>query len=111
MRWQNTLAVVSIAAAVGATTGPAQSQEGGPARNPALGKHLAPPNGVVAIRAGRMFDSKSGAILNNQIILIKGDRITNVGSSLDIPAGAREMLEFVWLERVDDASLPRWRVE
>ena len=36
-----------------------------------------------------MFDSKSGAKLNNQIILIKGDRITNVGSSVDIPAGAR----------------------
>ncbi len=89
MRWQSILAVVSIAGAVGATAPPAQSQEGGPARNPALGKHLAPTNQMVAIRAGHMFDSKSGAILNNQIILIKGDRISNVGSSLDIPAGAR----------------------
>src|SRR6266849_6394082 len=89
MRWQNTLAVVSIAAAIGATAGPSQSQEGGAARNPAAGKYLAPPDQVVAIRAGRMFESKSGAILNNQVILIKGDRITNVGSSVDIPAGAR----------------------
>jgi len=87
MRWQSILAVVSIAGALGATAGIAQ--EGGPARNPALGRHLAPTNQVIAIRAGRMFDSKSGAILNNQIILIKGDRISNVGSSLDIPAGAR----------------------
>ena len=66
MRWQCTLAVVSIAAAIGATIGPSQSQEGGGAvRNPAAGKFLAPPDQVIAIRAGRMFDSKSGAILNN----------------------------------------------
>ena len=89
MRWQSTLAVVSIAATIGAAAGPSQSQEGGPARNPAAGKHLAPRDQVVAIKAGRMFESKSGAILNNQIILIKGDRIVNVGSSVDIPAGAR----------------------
>ena len=89
MRWQSTLAVISIAAAIGATVGPSQSQEGGAAPNPALRKHLAPPDQVVAIRAGRMFESKSGAILNNQVILIKGDRITNVGSSVEIPAGAR----------------------
>src|SRR5467141_1935684 len=90
MRWQSTLAVVSVAAAIGATAGPSQSQEGGGAvRNPAAGKFLAPPDQVIAIRAGRMFDSKSGAVLNNQVILIKGDRITNVGSSGEIPAGAR----------------------
>src|SRR5712675_171308 len=90
MRWQSTMAVVSIAAAIGATAGPSQSQEGGGAvRNPAAGKFLAPPDQVIAIRAGRMFESKSGAILNNQVILIKGDRITNVGSSVEIPAGAR----------------------
>src|SRR6266851_2339613 len=89
MRWQSTLAVVSIAAAIGATAGPSRSQEGGAAPNPALKKHLASPDQVVAIRAGRMFDSKSGAMLNSQIILIKGDRITNVGSSAEIPPGAR----------------------
>src|SRR5712671_5330032 len=90
MGWQSTLAVVSIAAAIGATVGPSQSQEGGGAvRNPAAGKYLAPPDQVIAIRAGRMFDSKSGAVLNNQVILIKGDHITNVGSSVEIPAGAR----------------------
>src|SRR5262249_41289507 len=89
MRWQSPLAVVSIAAAIGATVGPSQSQEGGATRNPAAGKYLAPPDQMVAIRAGRMFDSKSGAILNNQIILIKGDRVTNVGSSVDVPTGAR----------------------
>jgi imidazolonepropionase-like amidohydrolase len=54
-----------------------------------LRKHLAPPDQTVAIRAGRMFDSKSGAVLHNQIILIKGDRIANVGSTVEIPPGAR----------------------
>jgi imidazolonepropionase-like amidohydrolase len=89
MRWQSTLAVVSIAAAIAAAAGPSRSQEGGAAPNPALRKYLAPSDQVVAIRAGRMFDSKSGAMLNNQIILIKGDRIANVGSSVDVPAAAR----------------------
>jgi imidazolonepropionase-like amidohydrolase len=90
MGWQSTLAVVSIAAAIGAAAGPSLSQEGGGVvRNPAAGRYLAPSDQVIAIRAGRMFESKSGAILNNQVILIKGDRITNVGSSVEIPTGAR----------------------
>jgi imidazolonepropionase-like amidohydrolase len=87
MHWQRTLAVVFMAAAIGATAGPAGSQEREAA--PGLRKHLAPPDQVVAIRAGRMFDSKSGAVLHGQIILIKGDRIANVGSTVDIPPGAR----------------------
>src|SRR5215470_12597810 len=89
MRCQNRMAAMFIAVAVAIAAGPAQSQEGGAARNPALGKHLARADQVIAIRAGRMFDSKSGALMNNQVILIKGDRIANVGSSLDVPAGAR----------------------
>ena len=45
---------------------------------------------VVAIRAGRLFDSKAGVLLNNQIVLIQGDRITAVGpaAQVSIPAGA-----------------------
>src|SRR5204863_3503886 len=43
----------------------------------------------LAIRAGRLFDSKSGNILPNQVVLIKGDRITDVGPAVQIPAGAR----------------------
>ena len=48
--------------------------------------YLAPPDNVVAIRAGRMFDAKAGTMLNNQIILIKGDRIADMGPSVQIPA-------------------------
>src|ERR1700681_2203484 len=52
-------------------------------------KFVTPPAQVVAIRAGRLFDAKSGALLNNQVVLIRGDRITDVGSTVQIPNGAR----------------------
>ena len=50
-----------------------------------------PPLQGVAVRAGRMFDPKSGTNLRNQVILIAGDRITEVGpaSSIRIPSGAK----------------------
>jgi imidazolonepropionase-like amidohydrolase len=50
-----------------------------------------PQSQVVAVRAGRMFDPKSGTNLSNQVVLIRGDRITNVGpaASLQIPTGAK----------------------
>jgi imidazolonepropionase-like amidohydrolase len=45
---------------------------------------------TIAIRAGRLFDSKSGQTLVNQVIVISGERIAEVGaaSSVKIPAGA-----------------------
>jgi imidazolonepropionase-like amidohydrolase len=51
----------------------------------------APPPQGVAVRAGRLFDTKSGTNLANQVILIQGDRITDVGpaSRVQIPQGAR----------------------
>jgi imidazolonepropionase-like amidohydrolase len=36
---------------------------------------------VMAIRAGRLFDSKSGKILENQVILVDGEKISAVGPS------------------------------
>ncbi len=50
---------------------------------------LAAPDNLVAVRAGRMFDAKAGTMLNNQIILINGDRIADVGPSVQIPPEAR----------------------
>ena len=46
---------------------------------------------LVAIRAGRLFDSKSGKVVENQIILAEGDKITAVGPAdrVQIPAGAQ----------------------
>src|SRR5690348_3904377 len=45
---------------------------------------------VVAVRAGRLFDSKSGQMLANQVILIQGERVSEVGAAdqVKIPAGA-----------------------
>ena len=89
MRRPSILAAIFVTA-MSATAIPALAQEGPPTRYPQhLAKHLAPPNQVVAIRAGRLFDSKSAAMLINQVILIKGDRIVNVGPSVEIPAGTR----------------------
>ena len=46
---------------------------------------------VVAVRAGRLFDSKTGQMLTKQVILLQGDRITAVGpeAQVKIPAGAQ----------------------
>jgi imidazolonepropionase-like amidohydrolase len=49
----------------------------------------APPPEGIAVRAGRLFDPKSGTNLTNQVILIRGDRITDVGPAdkVHIPSG------------------------
>src|SRR6516164_5179363 len=52
-------------------------------------KFITPAGQVVAIRAGKLFDAKSGTLLNNQIVLIRGDRVADVGSSVQIPREAR----------------------
>src|SRR3954470_13959084 len=44
---------------------------------------------VTAIRAGRMFDARTGTMLTNQTILIRGERIADVGATVTAPAGAR----------------------
>src|SRR4030095_14241554 len=61
--------------------------QGGIASAPA--KFLVSPSQVVAIRAGRLFDSRTGAMLTNQIVLVRGDRIADVGPAVAIPADAR----------------------
>ena len=43
----------------------------------------------VAVRAARLLDVKSGALINNAVVLIEGERISAVGPSLPIPAGAK----------------------
>jgi imidazolonepropionase-like amidohydrolase len=52
-------------------------------------KFITPQGQVVAIRAGKLFDAKSGTMLNNQIILIRGDRVADVGGAVQIPREAR----------------------
>ncbi len=46
---------------------------------------------TTAIRAGKLFDPKSGQMSVNQVVLIQGERITSAGpaASVSIPAGAK----------------------
>ncbi len=48
----------------------------------------AAPPAVTVVRAGRLFDPRSGSLVANQVIVIRGDRIVDVGASPVIPAGA-----------------------
>jgi imidazolonepropionase-like amidohydrolase len=40
----------------------------------------------VAIKAGRLIDTRTGAVVNNAFILIENDKITAVGPNITIPA-------------------------
>ena len=80
MKWPLTFCVVFAAVIAGFTTLTAQAQM--------AGKYLAPHDQVIAIRAGRLFDSRSGMMLANQVVIVRGDRIADVGSGLAIPPGA-----------------------
>src|SRR6185436_8838194 len=44
---------------------------------------------TVAVRAGKLFDPRSGNMLSNQTIIINGERIVDVGPNAQVPAGAR----------------------
>ncbi|HYL39077.1 MAG TPA: amidohydrolase family protein [Bryobacteraceae bacterium] len=50
-----------------------------------------PATRTMAVRAGRLFDSKTGQTLTRQVVVISGDRITEVGAEgqVKIPAGAQ----------------------
>jgi imidazolonepropionase-like amidohydrolase len=49
-----------------------------------------PPDHWIAVRAGRLFDPKSEKLATNQVVVIKADRILEVGPAdrVKIPAGA-----------------------
>jgi imidazolonepropionase-like amidohydrolase len=67
----------------------AQESTGGRDGTGARGRYLAPADQVVAIRAGRLFDSRSGNYAANQVILIRGARIAEVGANVRVPREAR----------------------
>ena len=75
----------SLAIMLAASSAALRSQSPRPPQSP----YLASADNLVAVRSGRMFDAMAGTMLNNQIILIRGDRIADVGSSVQIPPGAR----------------------
>jgi len=56
------------------------------------GRHL------IAVRAGRLFDSKTGRMLARQVVVISGERIVDIGAEpqIKIPPGA-EILDLTQL--------------
>ncbi|HET7764723.1 MAG TPA: amidohydrolase family protein [Burkholderiales bacterium] len=88
--------VAALAAMLAAFASAAYAQEEGsgsgsgartPSASPEARKFLAPASQLVAIRAGRLFDARSGKMLANQLILVRGDRIAEVGAGVQVPAG------------------------
>src|SRR5258708_8594744 len=77
MNWYQKFSVL-FCAGLAALSGHAQT----------VGKYLAPRDQLIAIRAGRLFDARSGTMLTNQVVIVRGDRIAEVGSGLAIPSGA-----------------------
>ena len=76
-------------AVVAATALRAQESTGGAAGSGAVGRFLAPTSQIVAIRAGRLFDARSGRMLTGQTILVRGDKIAEVGANVNVPPEAR----------------------
>jgi imidazolonepropionase-like amidohydrolase len=44
---------------------------------------------LTAIRAGRLLDPEAGRILTNQVIVVEGNKIRDVGPNVQVPAGAQ----------------------
>jgi imidazolonepropionase-like amidohydrolase len=44
---------------------------------------------ITVVRAGRLVDPETGTAATNQMIIVEGERIREVGSNLQVPMGAR----------------------
>jgi imidazolonepropionase-like amidohydrolase len=85
MDWRAGLTAITLFGAASSGVVWSQGRGGAPQPSP----YLAPANQVLAVRAGRMFDAKTGTMLMNQVIVIRGDRIADVGPSVPMPSEAR----------------------
>jgi len=47
------------------------------------------PTAVTAIRAGRLIDPEAGRILTNQVIVVEGTRIRDIGPNVAVPPGVQ----------------------
>jgi imidazolonepropionase-like amidohydrolase len=90
------LAVAISAPAVWPQVQPPPAPWRGAGKTPCVGSdggifQCPPAPGVIAIRAGRLFNSKTGQILTQQVVILSGERITEVGpqAQVKIPAGAQ----------------------
>jgi imidazolonepropionase-like amidohydrolase len=43
----------------------------------------------IVLKAARMFDGKSNSLIQNGVVVVKGDKIVDAGSNVSIPDGAR----------------------
>src|SRR5439155_18514270 len=79
--------IVLVAAAVWAQVQPPPAPWRGAGPTPCIASdggifQCRPTAPVLAVRAGRLFDSKSGQMLTRQVVLLQGERITDVGPRL-----------------------------
>lgn len=81
--WRMAVGLLTIAGLSG-NPSPVWAQREGP-----HSEHIQPPK-AVAVRAGRLFDPKSGTLRPNQVVIIEGERISAVGpaNQVQIPSGA-----------------------
>lgn len=83
--WKSTFTILAIVFS-SATAQAAPAAQFGAER--AVSPHAT--NRVVAVRAGKLVDAKTGRVSANQVVLIRGDRIAEVGPAAEvaIPPGA-----------------------
>ena len=87
---------ILLAAATWAQVQPPPAPWRGAGPTPCVGSDggvykCAPAPRTMAIRAGRLFDSTTGQMLTRRVVLVTGDRITDVGAdgTVKIPAGVQ----------------------
>jgi imidazolonepropionase-like amidohydrolase len=90
------LGCLLIAIAVWAQVQPPPAPWRGAGPTPCVGSDngvfkCVPAAGTKAIRAGKLFDSKTGQMLTRQVVLLDGERIVDVGPDdrIKIPSGAQ----------------------
>ena len=44
---------------------------------------------TIALKAARLFDGKSSSLLQNGVVIVRGDKIVDAGSNLPLPMGAQ----------------------
>src|SRR3989449_6562914 len=44
---------------------------------------------TIALKAARLFDGKSSSLLQNGVVIVRGDKIVDAGSTLPLPMGAQ----------------------
>src|SRR5881409_3572831 len=44
---------------------------------------------TIALKAARLFDGKSSSLVQNGVVIVRGDKIVDAGSNLPIPSGAQ----------------------